>query len=161
MPCISEVCLEIACPWNMVWRPLTKSSQNEQCFQLLKRFDKQIGLNHISFEIDKSVNHDHASITQPCLQEMILIPNASSGWIVKPLNLFVLNNISQHVLWFHLGVGWVFYWYNKRFVSKESIFRWTLHQNPEISDGYQWKSFEKFSMMKATSVKERKEMHSR
>ena len=148
MPCISEVCLEIACPWNMVWRPLTKSSQNERCFQLLKRFDKQIGLNHISFEIDKSVNHDHASITQPCLHPPAR--NDPNSQCFFRLNCEAVESVCPEqyqsacaMVFLHLGVGWVFCWYNKRFVSKESIFRWALHQSPEISDGYRWKSLER------------------
>ena len=34
-------------------------SENDRSFPFSARYNKQIGLEHISFEIDKSVNYDY------------------------------------------------------------------------------------------------------
>ena len=43
----------------MLKRALDYLSENDRSFQCSARYNKQIGLEHISFEIDKSVNHDY------------------------------------------------------------------------------------------------------
>ena len=49
----------------MLKRALDYLSENDRSFQFSARYNKQIGPEHIRFEIVKSVNHDYTSIAPP------------------------------------------------------------------------------------------------